>query len=121
MPGIYTYSIYQDDEHSNYYRVKVQPETLSLVINSKQNTGSSGNAFDYPPMKITGSRRKITSTPRKVILKWVAATPSGYSSTGTIILPWLDAFGFTQFAVGSQGEYFGLPVEVKLKLSEQIR
>lgn len=121
MPGSYTYAIYQDDQYSNYYRVKVQPETLSLVINSRQNLGSSGNAFDQNPMKIAGSRRKSTSTPRKVILKWVADPPSGYSRTGTIILPWLDAFGFTQFAVGSQGEYLGLPVEVKLKLNEQIR
>lgn len=102
-------------------RIRVQPETIALVIETVANTPPAGPAAaGYPSAQVSQSNRALGINARKVNLVY-AAGASGDLPGLPISLPWMDPTTFDAIPLGGTGTYLTEPVEVVSKAGESIR
>lgn len=87
--------------------IRVQPETLSLTLNSVSNAApTTAIATSVPSAKVSGSRRAIGVNARLVRVRITDGTPpDGYVVGGVITLPVLTQVAFAAYAKGTTGTY----------------
>ena len=117
--GSFTSSIYEDDAN-RFYRMRVQPETLLLVINTVTNVAGAGPVDQPVSARARGSRRAIGATARTVSLRFTATLPVGYSGD-PVSVPIMTPAVFNGINPGQTGTYLGSDVEVISKTAEQLR
>lgn len=110
--GGFVRSFYEADS-GLIHPIRVQPETLTLSLGGATNTPPAGPATSRISAKVSGGRRQLGLTARKVTVQFVAGdVPDGYLLGGTISLPWLDPTTFQSLAAGQTGLYQASAVEV---------
>lgn len=88
-------SIYETNE-GNFYKCRVQPETLTLVINAVTNVAGAGPVpAKTPSARMTGGRREIGVNARLVRFKFTGTPPTGYKTDGILTLPILTPAVFS--------------------------
>lgn len=87
--------------------IKIQPETLTLTLNSVANEApTTPIALSVPSAKVSGSRRAIGVNARLVRIRITATTPPpGYVVGGVITLPVLTQVAFAAYGKGTTGTY----------------
>ena len=87
--------------------VRIQPETLSLTLNTVANTAPAGPATaGLPSAKVSGTRRSFGINARKVRVRFTGTLPPGYSGgKDTISLPVLQTSVFNGYTKGQTGTY----------------
>ena len=104
--GDFVRSVYETNGGVSY-RIRVQPETLTLMINSVTNAGGAGTpGTDTPSARVGSGRQSFGVNARLVRLRFTATVPPGYSGgKDTISLPVLTPAAFTAYAPGETGMY----------------
>lgn len=98
-------SVYETNA-GTFYKCRVQPETLTLVINAVTNAGGSGTpAPQTPSAKMTGGRREIGINARLVRLRFTGTLPPGYKMDGILTLPILTPAVFGGLDTDQTGTY----------------
>lgn len=104
--GAFIPEIYSTDGGA-IYPVRVQPETLTLTLNSTANAGGVGPvAPNTPSARISGSFRELGVICRRVRFKFSTATiPPGYKLDSILTLPALTLASYNAWGKGSVGTY----------------
>ena len=98
-------SVYETNTNI-FYKCRVQPETLTLVINGATNVAGSGTPVPKTPSaKMTGGRREIGINSRLVRLKFTGTLPPGYRTDGILTLPILTPAVFNGLDTDQTGTY----------------
>lgn len=102
-------------------RIRVQPETVGLVIETVANTPPAGPAAaGYPSAQVSQSNRSLGINARKVNMVYATAA-SGDLPGLPVNLPWMDPTTFDAIPLGGAGTYNAEPIEVVSKSGEAIR
>ena len=101
-----TNAVYETND-GNLVSIRIQPETLTLTLNTVANSQLAGPIDpSYPSAKVSGGRRTLGINARKVRVKFTGALPPGYSGgKDTISLPVLTLAVFTGYGKGQTGTY----------------
>lgn len=92
--------------------IRVQPETLALVINSVTNTAPTG-AITNPISAMVGSnKRKLGLHAAMVSIKFTGTPPTGYQAGGILRLPLLRNAIKSEAIKGATGTYLSVAIEV---------
>ena len=89
-----------------FFPIRVQPETLSLTLNSVANTAPANTpGAGLPSAKGSGGRRSIGVNARLVRFRFTDTSPTGYKPGGTISLPVLQAAVYAAYGKSQTGTY----------------
>lgn len=100
-----TNAIYQDN-FGSLYPITVQPETLTLVINSQTNSAAAGPLPDnLPSVSVSRGRRANGVNARLVRFRFTGTLPPGYLMNGIISLPVLTSTAYAAYSKGQTGTY----------------
>lgn len=89
-----------------FYKCRVQPETLTLTINTVANVAGTGTpAAKTPSAKMTGGRREIGINARLVRIKFTGTVPPGYKTGGILTLPIMTPTVFNGLDKDQTGVY----------------
>ena len=104
--GDFSRAVYQTNGGA-FYRIRVQPETLGLEINSVTNASSGGViAPDTPSARVGSGRQSFGVNARLVRIRFTGTIPDGYSGgKDSITLPVLTPAAFTAYGPGTTGTY----------------
>lgn len=98
--------------------IRVQPETLTLVIGGNTNGDAVGAINNPISAVVSRGKRQLGLRPRTVTFKFTGEEPAGYEDAGVITLPYLQTTGFGAIARGTTGTYLGADIEVIGKSAE---
>lgn len=102
--------------------VKVQPESLALVLATVVNVAGTGSpAVGVPSAKVSGSKRKIGINARTVTIKFTGAVPTGYLAGSKVRVPVPTAAVWNGYSATQVGTYLGSPVVFAGKSAESIK
>jgi len=118
--GAFQYSKYEANGGA-IYRIRVQPETLALSINSNTNTAPSGDISAVGTVRTSAGNRSFGVKPRFVTIKFTGTLPDGYKEGGVIRLPWLVPSTFATLLNGQTGTYLGQAIQLVSTKAEQVR
>lgn len=118
--GGFIRSVYQADDTTLLFPVRVQPETLTLEIDGTANSAGGAAPNQVVSAKVSGGRRELGVTCRKVRFQFLTAAPTGYKLGETISLPVLNPTTYAVIAKGQQGTYLGQAIQVVGKTPEYI-
>lgn len=119
--GNFVRSRYEADSGA-VHPIRVQPETLTLTLGGSTNGPADGTVTNGISARVSGGRRQLGLTARKVTIQFVSGTvPAGYQEGGTISLPWLDPTTFAALGAGATGLYQSAAVELVGKSAESVR
>lgn len=98
--------VYETDA-SAFYPARVQPETLTLTLNTVANAEPSGTVVGKQPSAIlTGGRKQNGVIGRRVRIKFNTTTvPPGYKINTILTLPVLSKTVFDGWGKGATGTY----------------
>jgi hypothetical protein len=96
----------------NFAKIRVQPETLTLTIDSTANSAGAGPVNQQASAIANGSRRGIGVNARRVRLEWTGSPPTGYDPNGILTVPVLTPALFNAIDKGDEGTYLGAGVRV---------
>lgn len=98
--------IYETDA-LQYYPARVQPETLTLTLNTVANAEPTGTVVGkQPSANLTGGRRQNGINGRRVRIRFNTATvPPGYAPNSILTLPVLSKAVFDGWGKGATGTY----------------
>lgn len=104
--GDFTPAFYQTTNGA-IYKIRVQPETLTLTINSVTNASATGPApVDTPSARVGSGRQSFGVNARLVRLRFTGTVPDGYSGgKDTISLPVLTNAASAAYSVDQTGTY----------------
>jgi len=104
--GDTTTSIYETNL-GGFYKVRIQPETLTLTFNATANVAGAGPVpGGQPSAKVSGGRNSIGVNCRLVRLRFTTTVPPGYSGgKDTISLPCLTPGTFNTWVDDAVGTY----------------
>lgn len=110
--GAFSSTKYESDLGS-IYAIKVQPETVSAVIDGVANAAPAGAIDQEVSAQVSKGRRAKGMNARVVRLRFTGALPDGYSG-GLVTIPVLTPATFNSWTATSSktGTYLGSPVEV---------
>ena len=110
-------------DNADVVAIRVQPETVALVLEGATNTVPAGPAAaGFPSAMVSGGKRKIGINARKVRVRFPpGGAPTGYKEGSTIELPWLDPLSFLALPAKASGTYLGSPVTLVGKTKEEIK
>lgn len=92
-------------DNGAFLPIKVQPETLSLTLNSVANTAPVNAPNDtYGSVRVGGGNRQLGIKARWVSFRFDTA-PTGYKQDQIIRLPVLQKATYTSFSKGQTGTY----------------
>lgn len=104
------------------HRIRVQPETRQLVINSETNEEVAGEIDSDFSARVSGSRRGYGLFARTVTVRFdEGVAPAGYEPEGAITLPWLNPTTFANLRAGNAGTYLGVAVKLVSKRAQVAR
>lgn len=110
--GAFEIRKYESTKTGQIHPIRVQPETLALVLDGNTNTEPAA-ALDSPlSAQVSQGTRSLGLNARTVTITWVAAAPTGYKAGGSINLPWLAETGFDALSRGKTGTYLATAVRV---------
>ena len=124
--GDFSKSVYETNT-GGFYRIRIQPETLTLTFNTQANVAASGTpASGSPSAKVSGSRNSIGVNARLVRVRFTATVPTGYSGgKDTITLPVLTPSTYNTWVDDAVGTYTlggtDYPVQLVGRTPEKIR
>jgi hypothetical protein len=124
--GDFTKSVYESNTGA-FYKIRIQPETLTLTFNTQANVAGSGTpASQTPSAKVSGNRNSIGVNARLVRVKFTTTVPPGYSGgKDTITLPVLTPSTYNTWVDDAIGTYTlgGTNYDVQLigRTPEKIR
>jgi hypothetical protein len=109
--------------NSPIHPIKVQPETLSATINSVPNAQPTVALNNPISAKVSGSKRTIGLTPRKVTLEFTGEeAPDGYETGGQTTIPCLTPTFYAACLLrGATGTYLGTAVKVVSTSPEYVK
>jgi hypothetical protein len=104
--GDFSKSVYESNV-GNFYKIRIQPETLTLTFNSQANVAGSGTpGSQTPSAKVSGSRNSVGVNARLVRVKFTTTVPPGYSGgKDTISLPVLTPSTYNTWVDDAIGTY----------------
>ena len=104
--GDFSSSIYESNT-GDFYPIRIQPETLTLTLNSVANAAGAGPlGTNIPSAKVSGGRTSFGVNARLVRVRFTSTIPDGYSGgKDTISLPVLTPAAFTAYDKGQTGTY----------------
>ena len=86
--------------------IRVQPETLTLTINTIANAAPAGAYTAHmPSARVTGGRRGLGIFARLVRFEFTATPPTGYKEGETLSLPALSPEFYDECTYGATGTY----------------
>ena len=110
-------SAFYEANNGDVYRIKIQPETASLIVQGNTNTIPAG-AGAIAEFANVSSRRRRGINARKVGIRFVGTPPAGYAPNSVIYLPWLqrdtfpDPLGVTTATyLGASAQFVGVSPE----------
>lgn len=119
--GVFNRSSYLSTETGEVHPIRVQSETEALTIAGVGNIRPATPITSPISARVSGSRRTLGLSARRVRIAWTEAPPDGYKPAGVITLPWLDAATFPNLVAGLEGTYLGASVVVVGKSPETLR
>lgn len=100
-----TNAIYEAD-NDEFYRIRVQPETLALTIASTANASGAGPLVGGRPSAVVSKgRQSFGMNARLIRIRFTNTIPPGYLQNGIITLPVLTQASFLAYALGAVGTY----------------
>lgn len=104
--GAFIPSVYESNT-GVFWAVRIQPETLGLVLNSTTNAAATGTPLAVnPSAKVSGGLREIGVICRRVRFKFsTTVVPTGYKPDSILVLPVLTVAAFNAYGKGSTGTY----------------
>ncbi len=117
--GTFTRTRYELD-NGDITNIRVQPETLALVIDGNTNAGVTDAVTRPGSAKVSGGRRSVGVNARLVRIRFTAPK-DGYAEGEVITLPWLQKATFDNLDLFSTGTYLGVSVELVGKTAESVR
>jgi hypothetical protein len=118
--GVFTRAKYLADS-GTVNPIRVQPETLLLVIGGVTNSEPSGTiSTGVPSAKVSGSSRSLGLSARLVRIQ-LTANLSGYKPNAVITLPWLNQATFGAISPNATGTYLGTACIVLGKRGEVLK
>nr|CRY96269.1 hypothetical protein [uncultured prokaryote] len=121
MPGLFTSTAYQASDGVTKFQIKVQPETLELILNEITNDAPAGDATFDLSVSVGGSRRKYGLHARLVRLKFTGALPTGYAANQILTVPILQKAVYDGIKKNQTGTYLGVDVKVVGTTDEKAR
>lgn len=118
--GNFDRSKYVGDDGVSIYPVRIQPETLALTLGGTANAAVAGAVTEKVSARVSGGRRTLGISCRKVRFQFTAEPPEGYEAGRVLTLPILQPALFQSIAKGTTGTYLGVAVEVLGKTPEYI-
>lgn len=119
--GAFVDSFYESNELSTIHPIRVQQETIDLVLGGQANTAPAGTTAILPSAQVSRGKRSIGINARTVTIEFTA-TKAGYLAGSKITLPWL---GKTTFAAikpkVTVGTYQEVACKVTGKSGESVR
>jgi hypothetical protein len=117
--GIFQFAKYET-ESGEVVRVRAQPESLALTLNSVANAESADAVTIQGifPLNLGGRRRKPFSA-RYVAVQFTAAAPTGYKASSVCKVPVYSKATYSGLATGQTGTYLGVAVKVVGKSNHQ--
>lgn len=121
--GIFTIIGYEGDygDGTAVHPIKVQPETLGLVIGGVTNAGTAVSNINNPiSAQVSGSRRSLGLHPRMVSFEFTATPPATYAANQTLRLPLLTKDMKDVAVLGATGTYQGVAIRVVSNYAPEI-
>lgn len=120
--GVFVRDAVYESDAGPFHRIRVQPETLELVIGSATNVEGAGPINAQGSARVSGSRRRFGVNARSVTIEFTgnAAQTAGFTGD-PIRLPWLRPASWFAIIPGQVGTYLGFPIRVVGKSAEIIR
>lgn len=104
--GEFAKAVYQSN-FGDLYRIIIQPETETLILNAVTNTRPTGTPpVGQPKAKVSGSRRRHGVNTRLVRFKFTGTAPPGYLGGNSVLtLPALTSAFWNGLDDGQTGTY----------------
>lgn len=118
--GAFQYARYVNDDGDDY-RIRVQPETLALVIGGVANAGGTGTGATNGTVRTSQSKRAFGVKPRTVSFKFTGAIPDGYKGDPISNIPLLQEAIYDAATPLATGTYLGSAIEVLSRSPESSR
>lgn len=118
--GTFQNARYVNDDGEDM-RIRVQPETLALVIGGVTNAGGTGTGTVTGSVRTSQSRRAFGTKPRTVSFRFTAAAPAGYSGDPISNIPLLQEAIYDVATPLATGTYLGAAIEVISRSPESSR
>jgi hypothetical protein len=119
--GAFSDSFYESNELGSVHPIRVQPETIALVLGGQANTAPSGTGAIGPSAQVSRGKRSIGINARTVTIE-LTASLAGYLSGSKITLPWLDSATFSAITPKvTTGTYLATACKVVGKSPETVR
>jgi hypothetical protein len=99
--------------------IRVQPETLSLTLNSVTNDAPTGDVNLEVSVRARKNRQQYGMGARNVVIAWTTAPPTGYADEN-LTVPVLQRTVFDQYSVGQEGTYLGTACILVSKTTENL-
>lgn len=109
--GRFTQTRYQSNQTARIYNIRVQPETLALVLDGTTNNPPSGEVTEAVSARARGSRRQFGITARAVAVEFTGALPDGYADE-PLTVPIMTPALYESVSIGTTGTYLGEAVRV---------
>lgn len=88
------------------FPIRIQPETITLNLNSVTNALPSAQVtLDVPSARVGAGRNSFGVNARLVRITFTAAVPPGYLENGVITLPVLTLTAYNAYTRGTTGTY----------------
>lgn len=118
--GSFADSFYASNELGTTHPIRVQPETIALVLGSQANTAPDGASAIGPSAQVSRGKRSIGINARTVTIELTAAL-AGYLAGSKITLPWLAAGTFAAITPKvTTGTYLATACKVIGKSAEKV-
>lgn len=112
--GAFESSLYTADD-GTVHPCRIQPETRGLSIGGSTNNAPTGPADAGAGLiHVSGGRRTIGITPRKLRVRFTGTQPTGYKAGATVSIPILIPANFQAWRrpLYQTGTYLGAAIEV---------
>lgn len=117
--GKFSRARYQGDGGTRIYKIRVQPETLALVVGAATNASEVAAVTEVISAKSSGGRRTAGLSARKIRIQFDAGNaPTGYAEGDSISLPIMSQTVFNGIIPGATGTYLAKPITVIGKTPE---
>lgn len=109
--GAFLNSIYEANTGS-FHPLRVQPETLQLVINGVTNAAPAGPIDNRQRAQVSKNNRSSGLKARKVNVRFTGAVPAGYATGEIYSLAVPDPAVYNGIVEFQTGTYLGEAIEV---------
>jgi len=112
--GAFESSFYTSDD-GTIHPIRIQPETRGLTIGGQANSAPSGPADENAALvRVSGGKRTLGLTPRKIRVRFTGEPPTGYKEGGICTIAVLVPGHFQAYRKPpyQTGTYLGAAIEV---------